>query len=90
MLHLFIMLLIIHTLSYCRKPTEKLTLPKFRTIFRSALTYICPSSNAKLNCDFDDPYRTVNGTCNNKVDPRLGSALTGQPRYLDPSYGDSR
>ena len=47
----------------------------------------CPE---KRNCDKEknSPYRSVNGSCNNLNHPSWGAAITPQPRYQAPQYGD--
>ncbi|CAL4124378.1 unnamed protein product [Meganyctiphanes norvegica] len=41
-----------------------------------------------LFCNKNNPYRSIDGTCNNINNPRLGSASQPFGRYLDADYGD--
>ncbi len=38
------------------------------------------------NCDFSDRFRTIDGTCNNPVDPTLGSRNTPFARFCPAEY----
>ena len=44
----------------------------------------CPST-----CDATDPYRSIDGCCNNVNLKDLGSANKAFPRFLDPVYEDN-
>ncbi|XP_053676626.1 peroxidase-like [Anopheles nili] len=39
-------------------------------------------------CDYNSPYRTFDGTCNNLQNPSWGSANTAYGRLISPEYGD--
>ncbi|CAL4081112.1 unnamed protein product, partial [Meganyctiphanes norvegica] len=41
-----------------------------------------------LYCDENNPYRSIDGTCNNINNPRLGSANQPFGRYREADYGD--
>ncbi|XP_015600667.1 peroxidase isoform X3 [Cephus cinctus] len=40
------------------------------------------------DCNADAKYRSIDGSCNNLENPRLGSALTAYTRVLFPQYSD--
>lgn len=39
-------------------------------------------------CDFSSKYRTIDGSCNNKKNPKWGEANTPFVRLIDADYGD--
>ena len=56
--------------------------------FTRQLKRVCPVRQA--TCDPSNPYRIVDGSCNNIAFPLWGAAITNQPRFLPPDYGDSK
>ncbi|XP_065352349.1 uncharacterized protein LOC135947188 [Cloeon dipterum] len=49
----------------------------------------CPAKEDVLsNCDPASPYRTIDGTCNNLVNPEYGVTMKPFRRLMPPAYGD--
>ena len=48
----------------------------------------CPYLNQKLTCNAANKYRSNNGTCNNLINPYIGSKNTPYARLLLPAYDD--
>lgn len=48
----------------------------------------CPNAR-QLICDFNYPYRTLDGSCNNKFHPWWGQSVTPFRRLLPPVYDDA-
>ena len=44
----------------------------------------------EFNCNPNFKYRSIDGTCNNLENPKLGSALTAYTRLLFPNYIDGK
>ncbi|XP_062573115.1 uncharacterized protein LOC134235051 [Saccostrea cucullata] len=57
--------------------------PSVTEIFQRLVTKFC---FARPTCDIGNPYRRVDGQCNNLRDPLLGSSGTPQQRVLSPAY----
>ena len=54
-------------------------------ISNSILSRECPS---RPRCFSNDKYRTFDGSCNNRQNPKYGLALTPLQRILPNAYGD--
>ena len=48
------------------------------------------SANCAANACFNDAYRTMDGTCNNRGNALFGAAFTPLMRLLPPTYDDGR
>ncbi|XP_058531652.1 lactoperoxidase [Ochotona princeps] len=48
----------------------------------------CEGPAPVLKCDFDSPYRTITGHCNNRREPALGAANRALARWLPAEYED--
>ena len=51
-------------------------------------TFTCPFNQKLLECDPNEKYRSLDGTCNNLLNPLLGSIETPHKRLLKPEYED--
>lgn len=45
-------------------------------------------NNEKIDCALNSRYRTINGSCNNLENPKLGCTMTAYTRLLFPNYID--
>ncbi|XP_063399289.1 peroxidase-like protein isoform X2 [Mytilus trossulus] len=57
-------------------------------LFHKFIEPYCPKRH--IVCNPLEKYRTADGTCNNLHNPVWGTAITPQPRFLPPNYGDSQ
>ncbi|XP_060242997.1 lactoperoxidase isoform X2 [Meriones unguiculatus] len=48
----------------------------------------CDPHALPVNCNMSSPYRTINGECNNRKNPTLGSANKALARWLPAEYED--
>jgi len=48
----------------------------------------CPKRH--IVCNTMEKYRTADATCNNLKNPVWGVAITPQPRFMAPTYGDRK
>ncbi|XP_074079725.1 lactoperoxidase-like [Macrotis lagotis] len=48
----------------------------------------CSNVNRPVNCKWNCKYRTINGECNNRKDPTLGSSNRALARWLPAEYED--
>lgn len=46
------------------------------------------ANNQQVDCTQNSRYRTIDGSCNNLENPKLGSAMTAYTRLLFPNYMD--
>jgi hypothetical protein len=54
----------------------------------SAPKNYCPFPDRKPYCDYDYPYRMMDGTCNNVLYPHWGRSRSPLKRLLNPEYED--
>lgn len=47
-------------------------------------------NNEKIDCALNSRYRTINGSCNNLENPKLGCTMTAYTRLLFPNYIDGK
>ena len=57
--------------------------PQITQSFQDAMTSLCYEIPV---CDFQDPYRTADGSCNNLFNPLLGKSFTPQSRVIPNAY----
>ncbi|XP_012664219.1 lactoperoxidase isoform X1 [Otolemur garnettii] len=48
----------------------------------------CDAPALAVKCDFNSPYRTISGDCNNRRSPALGAANRALARWLPAEYED--
>ncbi|KAJ8313509.1 hypothetical protein KUTeg_008070 [Tegillarca granosa] len=56
----------------------------FQDVFLSVMHTYCPQST--ITCDGTSKYRTIDGSCNNIVNPEWGQSYSSKPRFMKPDY----
>lgn len=63
--------------------------PKYSDQFQTQLKPRCRIPDPP-HCDYQYPYRMVDGSCNNLYNPLLGKSVTPQSRILPNAYDDCK